>query len=79
MRMPARGERPLCWVGSTKRDLLTFPEAVQDGIGAALSVAQFGGKYPAAKPWKGAGPVFKRNPIGAFRQRNQMWTSFDNA
>lgn len=56
MRMPARGERPLYWMGSTKRDLLTFPEAVQDGIGTALSVAQFGGKHPAAKPWKGAGP-----------------------
>jgi phage-related protein len=35
--------------------LLAFPEAVKDGIGTALSVAQFGGKHPAAKPWKGAG------------------------
>jgi phage-related protein len=24
--------------------------------GAALSVAQFGSKHPAAKPWKGQGP-----------------------
>jgi phage-related protein len=56
MRAPARGERPLYWVGSTKRDLLAFPEAVKDGIGTALSVAQFGGKHPAAKPWKGIGP-----------------------
>jgi len=24
-------------------------------MGTALSVAQFGGKHPAAKPWKGAG------------------------
>jgi phage-related protein len=45
----------MCWVGSTKRDLLRFPEAVKDGIGTALSVAQFGGKHPAAKPWKGVG------------------------
>jgi len=45
----------LYWVGSTKRDLLRFPEAVKDGIGTALSVAQFGGKHPAAKPWKGVG------------------------
>jgi phage-related protein len=36
--------------------LLAFPEAVKDGIGTALSVAQFGGKHPAAKPWKGEGP-----------------------
>jgi len=42
-------------VGSSKRDLLEFPEAVKDGIGTALSVAQFGGKHPAAKPWKGQG------------------------
>jgi phage-related protein len=55
MRRPAHGEQPLYWVGTTKRDLLAFPEAVKDGIGTALSIAQFGGKHPAAKPWKGAG------------------------
>src|ERR1039458_4781020 len=55
MRRLAHGEHPLYWVGSTKRDLLAFPEAVKEGIGTALSVAQFGGKHPAAKPWKGAG------------------------
>ena len=37
------GEKPLFWVGSAKDDLLEFPEAVQDDIGVALSVAQFGG------------------------------------
>ena len=36
-------------------DLLTLPEKVQKKIGAALSIAQFGGKHPSAKPWKGAG------------------------
>jgi phage-related protein len=55
MRTPGHGEQPLSWVGSAKRDLLAFPEAVKDGIGTALSIAQFGGKHPAAKPWKGAG------------------------
>ena len=25
-------------------------------MGAALGVAQFGGKHPSAKPWKGQGP-----------------------
>ncbi|MBV9224354.1 MAG: type II toxin-antitoxin system RelE/ParE family toxin [Acidobacteriaceae bacterium] len=54
-RKPIPGEKPLYWVGSAKKDLLTFPEAVKDGIGTALSVAQFGGKHPAAKPWKGEG------------------------
>jgi phage-related protein len=52
-RMP--GEKPLFWVGSSKADLLDFPELVKDGIGIALSVAQFGGKHPHAKPWKGEG------------------------
>ena len=56
MRTPVHGEQPLYWVGSAKRDLLVFPEAVKDGIGTALSIAQFGGKHPAAKPWKGEGP-----------------------
>ena len=55
MRSPAHGEQPLYWAGSAKRDLLAFPEAVKDRIGTALSIAQFGGKHPAAKPWKGAG------------------------
>ncbi|MFI5098347.1 MAG: type II toxin-antitoxin system RelE/ParE family toxin [Candidatus Acidiferrales bacterium] len=50
------GEKPLYWAGSSKDDLLAFPGRVRDAIGAALSVAQFGGKHPSAKPWKGAGP-----------------------
>jgi phage-related protein len=49
------GEKPLFWIGSAKSDLLEFPEAVKDEIGVALSVAQFGGKHPGAKPWKGEG------------------------
>lgn len=49
------GEKPVYWVGSAKKDLMTFPDAVQDHIGIALSVAQFGGKHPNAKPWKGEG------------------------
>ncbi|MGO9864061.1 MAG: type II toxin-antitoxin system RelE/ParE family toxin [Terriglobales bacterium] len=50
------GEKPLFWVGPAKNDLLDFPEAAKDEIGVALSVAQFGGKHPKAKPWKGEGP-----------------------
>jgi phage-related protein len=49
------GEKPLFWVGSSKTDLLDFPGTVRDGIGVALSAAQFGGKHPQAKPWKGEG------------------------
>jgi phage-related protein len=50
------GEKPLFWTGSSKDDLLAFPDAVIDGIGTALSVAQFGGKHPGAKAWRGHGP-----------------------
>jgi len=52
----AAGEKPLFWISSAKADLLQFPELVKDAIGVALSVAQFGGKHPHAKPWKGEGP-----------------------
>src|SRR2546425_13079290 len=50
------GEKPLFSNGSSKDDLLAFPEAVIDEIGTDLSVAQFGGKHPSAKPWRGEGP-----------------------
>jgi phage-related protein len=52
----APGERPIYWVASSKRDLLRMPRAVVRRIGAALSVAQYGGKHPDAKPWRGEGP-----------------------
>jgi phage-related protein len=54
-RTLAAGERPLDWIGSSKRDFLQFPEPVKDEMGNALGIAQFGGKHPAAKPWKGLG------------------------
>jgi phage-related protein len=50
------GEKPLFWVGSSKRDLLAMPQAVVRHVGTALSAAQYGGKHPDAKPWKGQGP-----------------------
>jgi phage-related protein len=52
----AKGERPLDWVGSAKKDFLDFPGIVKDEMGNALGLAQFGGKHPSAKPWKGEGP-----------------------
>lgn len=54
-RVLAAQEKPLHWVGSSKRDLLAFPESVQDDMGNALGIAQFGGVAPSAKPWKGVG------------------------
>jgi phage-related protein len=54
-RVRAPDEKPLHWVGSAKRDFLTFPDAVKDDMGTALGIAQFGGTAPTAKPWKGLG------------------------
>lgn len=52
----SKGEKPLDWVGSSKKDFLDFPEQVKDEMGNALGLAQFGGTHPSAKPWKGEGP-----------------------
>lgn len=49
------GERPLDWIGSSKRDFMHFPESVRAELGNALGIAQFGGTHPSAKPWKGQG------------------------
>jgi len=54
MSEPAKPKR-LIWIGSSKKDLKTFPEEVQDLFGYALYVAQMGGKHPDAKPLKGFG------------------------
>jgi phage-related protein len=52
----AEGEKPLDWVGSSKRDFLAFPASVIVELGNALGLAQFGGTHPKAKPWRGEGP-----------------------
>jgi predicted XRE-type DNA-binding protein len=39
------GEKPLDWVGSSKKDFLGFPERVKDEMGNALGLAQFGGTH----------------------------------
>ena len=49
------GEKPLDWVGSSKKEFLAFPESVKDEMGNALGVAQLGGTHPSAKHWKGQG------------------------
>jgi len=55
-RVLAADEKPLHWVGSSKRDFLSFPAAIKEDMGNALGIAQFGGTAPTAKPWKGLGP-----------------------
>jgi phage-related protein len=50
------GEKPLYWIVSSIKDVTRFPSEVQRTVGFALSAAQFGGKHPSAKPWRGEGP-----------------------
>jgi phage-related protein len=45
--------RPLHWIGSSKKDLLEFPSDVKDKILFALDIAKIGGKHNDAKPFKG--------------------------
>jgi phage-related protein len=47
--------KSLVWIGSSRKDLRSFPEDVRDLFGYALYVAQTGGKHPDAKPLKGFG------------------------
>ncbi|MGH8682444.1 MAG: type II toxin-antitoxin system RelE/ParE family toxin [Burkholderiales bacterium] len=54
--MPQAGQpKPLVWIGSSRKDLKSFPEDVRDLFGYALYVAQMGGRHPDAKPLKGFG------------------------
>jgi len=47
--------KPLHWVGSSKRDLLSLPEPVVDLFGFAFYLAQDGRKHEQAKPLRGFG------------------------
>jgi len=48
-------ERPIVWVGSSRRDLRAFPQAVRRDIGQSLYAAQQGETDPSAKPLRGFG------------------------
>jgi phage-related protein len=47
--------RPVRWIGSSRRDVRSFPQRVRLDIGQALFAAQSGEADPAAKPLKGFG------------------------
>lgn len=48
-------DKELEWVGSTKKDIMEFPEDVRREIGYALHVAQQGETHESAKMFKGCG------------------------
>ncbi len=47
--------KPLKWIGSSKEDLLRFPDEVRKAMGHALHSAQISLKPPNAKPLRGFG------------------------
>jgi phage-related protein len=47
--------KPVVWMGSSRRDLKTFPEDVQAHVGYALYGAQCGEEYVSIKALKGFG------------------------
>ena len=50
-----RTEKPLAWIGSSKKDLMALPLDVRKFFGHALDFAQRGDKHDAAKVLKGFG------------------------
>lgn len=52
---PAKGIKPVVWVGSSRENLKEFPTDVQDVMGYALFLAQCGEKHRDTKPLRGFG------------------------
>ena len=46
-------DKPVTWIGSSKKDLMAFPLEVRKFFGHALDFAQRGDKHDAAKVLKG--------------------------
>ena len=47
--------KPLRWIGSSRSDLKSFPQAARRHVGQALYAAQWGEEYPTVKALKGFG------------------------
>jgi phage-related protein len=53
--MAKNEEKPLEWLGSSKKDLVALPASVRRFFGHALDFAQHGDQHSAAKALKGFG------------------------
>ena len=53
--MTNQKEKPLAWLGSSKKDLMALPVGVRKFFGHALDFAQRGEKHDTAKVLKGFG------------------------
>ena len=49
----ASQQKPIAWVGSSKKDLRAMPDEIQDDIGYALDLAQHGKQAGHAERMKG--------------------------
>ena len=47
--------KPLVWMGSSKRDLMEFPDEVIHSLGLVLMRVQYGDMPPSVKPLRGFG------------------------
>lgn len=54
--MPGQVLTPVIRLGDSLRNLKVFPASVQDEMGYAIYLAQYGQKHVSAKPLKGLGP-----------------------
>ena len=53
--MTNQQEKPLVWLGSSKKDLMALPVDVRKFFGHAIDFAQHGERHAAAKVLKGFG------------------------
>jgi len=65
-------QKPLVWIGSSKKDLLSLPSGVRQSLGYALHFAQSGTRHPSAKVLKGYGgsgilEIVENNEGGTYR------------
>ncbi len=65
-------EKPLFWIGSSKKDLMALPVEVRKFFGHALDFAQRGGQHEAAKVLRGFGDagvleVVENDAAGTYR------------
>lgn len=52
--MAGTTQKPIIWMGSSKKDLREFPKEVRQDIGVALHWAEQGRVHSTAKPMKGS-------------------------
>ena len=62
--------RPIGWIQAARKDFMTFPAAVRDRVGVALTIAAEGGRADIAKRLRGLGPGVTEIAV---RYRTDAW------